>query len=187
MLLAFHSKVMVCGSGTCVGRRRLEHGAALVEYAVILILFLSLLFGISGFGHALYVYQAVNNAAKEGTRWASVNGYLCPDDNSCNGTNGMNSGRASTTDIQNYVIAHLPAALDSTKATATASFSAPTGSPDVCTQTVKDTAGNLYGKFANYPGCTVSVRLDYTYDFVFPLIATSPVNMSSTSQMVIIH
>jgi len=49
-----------------LNRWRSQRGAALVEYAFVLILFLSLLFGISGFGHALYVYHAINNAAKEG-------------------------------------------------------------------------------------------------------------------------
>jgi Flp pilus assembly protein TadG len=170
-------------------RRKTEYGAALVEYAFILILFLSLLFGISGFGHALYVYHAVNNAAKEGTRWAAVNGYNCPDDNSCNGINGMNNGRASATDIQNYVMARLPESLDSTKATVTATFLAPSGSPPVCTAPVPSLANPLVnvGAFPNYPGCTVQVQVQYTYDFVFPLIRTTPLNMSSTSQMVIAH
>ena len=82
---------------------------------------------------------------------------------------------------------NLPPSLESSKATATATFTAPAGSPDVCTVTIKDKTGANYGPFSNYPGCTISVRLDYTYNFVFPLISTAPINMSSTSQMIIVH
>jgi len=169
-------------------RRGSQRGASLVEYAFILILSLTLLFGASGFGHALYVYHALNNAAKEGTRWAAVNGKTCSDDSSCNGTNGMNNGAASTTDIQTYVKSQLPAAVDSTQATIIATFLAPTGSPPVCTIAVTDVkTGALIGPYSNYPGCTVKVEVDYTYNFIFPFIATSPISMSSTSEMVIIH
>jgi Flp pilus assembly protein TadG len=167
--------------------RRDERGAALVEYAFIMILFLTLLFGIAGFGHALYVYHALNHSAKEGARWASVNGHLCNDDNSCNGANGMNSNEASATDIQNHVLTTLAPSIDSTKATVTATFTAPSGSPDVCTLTVKDKTGANYGPYANYPGCTVVVRVDYPYDFIFPFIRTTSLNMSSTSEAVISH
>src|SRR6266699_1591976 len=93
-------------------KRRGQRGAALVEYAFVLILFLSLLFGISGFGHALYVYHAINNAAKEGTRWAAVNGHNCNNDLTCDGTNGMNNLPASKAQIESYVSTHLPPSLD---------------------------------------------------------------------------
>jgi Flp pilus assembly protein TadG len=170
---------------------RLNHrsacGAALVEYAFIMILFLTLLFGIAGFGHALYVYHALNHSAKEGARWASVNGHLCNQDNTCNGANGMNSNEASPTDIENHVLTTLAPSIDSSKATVIAAFTAPSGSPDVCTLTVKDTTGANYGPFANYPGCTVTVRVDYPYDFIFPFIRTTSLNMSSTSEAVISH
>src|SRR5215472_4620461 len=124
---------------------RAQRGAALVEYAFIFIILFSILFGITGFGHALYVYHAINNAAKEGTRWAMVNGYLCGTntggDNTCDGTNGMNSGPASTSDIVNHVTANLPASLQSSNAIISANFLAPSGSPPVCANSVKDVSG----------------------------------------------
>lgn len=173
-----------------LNREHSQRGAALVEYAFVLILFLSLLFGISGFGHALYVYHAINNAAKEGTRWAAVNGHNCNDDLTCDGTNGMNSGPATKPQIESYVAAHLPASLDASNATVTASFLADSGSPPVCTVAVADptgSPGSTVGPFDNNPGCTVQVTVQYTYNFMFPLIHTSPVNMSVTSEMVIAH
>jgi Flp pilus assembly protein TadG len=173
-----------------LNRGRSQRGAALVEYAFVLILFLSLLFGISGFGHALYVYHAINNAAKEGTRWAAVNGHNCNNDLTCDGTNGMNNLPASKAQIESYVAAHLPPSLDSSSATVTANFLADSGSPPVCTVAVADPTGppgSKVGPFDNYPGCTVQVTVQYTYNFMFPLIHTSPVNMSVTSEMVIAH
>jgi Flp pilus assembly protein TadG len=177
--------------------RRSQGGSSLVEYAFILILFLSLIFGISGFGHALYVYHAINNAAKEGTRWAAVNGYSCSDDSSCNGTNGMNTGPASLAQIQAYVTAQLPASLDQSIAAVNATWTAESGSPPVCSGPVTKPDGTTQPKTLNYPGCTVSVQVSYPYNFNFPLIPgtttmTAPCTsagfcLSSTSEMVISH
>jgi Flp pilus assembly protein TadG len=196
MLLNPNAGLLACPR--CHGSRRSQEGSSLVEYAFILILFFSLIFGISGFGHALYVYHAVNNAAKEGTRWAAVNGYSCNDDSSCNGTNGMNSGAASSTDISTYVTTQLPASLDQTLVRVIPTWTAPSGSPDVCTKSVakSDGSGNI-GPLNNYPGCTVSVQVSYPYNFNFPLIpaittrtapcASAGLCLSSTSEMVISH
>ena len=164
-----------------------QRGAALVEYAFVIIIFFSLIFGITGFGHALYAYHAVNNAAKEGTRWAAVNGSTCSDDGTCDGTNGMNSGPASTSDIVNHVSANLPATLKTANATINANFLAPSGSPPVCSGPVPGDAGTTVPKTVNYPGCTVQVTVTYAYNFVFPWITTGPINMSSTSEMIIAH
>jgi Flp pilus assembly protein TadG len=176
-----------------------QRGAALVEYAFVVMFFLSLLFGMSGFGHFLYVYHAINSAAKEGTRWATVNGFLCTDDNSCNGQNAMNTNPASRGDIEAYVRARLPASVvSSTSQTYIhADFGVQSGSPDVCTQTVTDTTGSPYGPHENYPGCTVLVTISYPYNFSFPLLpavttTTAPCVapgwcITTTSTMVIAH
>src|SRR4029077_8711371 len=75
--------------------RRSERGATLVEYAFVFILFLTLIFGISGFGHALYVYHHVNNAAKEATRYAAVRGYLCDKNEAVASCAAINSATAT--------------------------------------------------------------------------------------------
>ena len=164
-------------------RNAQSRGATLFEAAMMMMIFLTLVFGICGFGHALYVYHALNNAAKEGARWAAVNGYLCNNDSSCSFANG-----AQASDIQSYVQNSLPASVDSSKATVTASFTAPSGAPPVCTSDIKDGSGNvIQAKEANYPGCTVKVNIQYTYTFLFPLISNNTLNMSTTSEMVIAH
>lgn len=55
-------------------RRRGERGAAAVEFALILPIFLMLLFGIIDFGYMINRSSMINNAARDGVRVASVNG-----------------------------------------------------------------------------------------------------------------
>lgn len=49
-------------------------GQALVEFALVAPLFFLLLFAIIDFGRYVYYVQIVNNAAREGTRYAIVHG-----------------------------------------------------------------------------------------------------------------
>jgi Flp pilus assembly protein TadG len=168
----------------CAGKglRRLkgECGSTLIEYALVLILFLTMLFGIMGFGLALYAYHFVSNEAKEAARWAAVNGSTCADDGSCNGTNGMSDGPASEADIQNYVNNHVPMGIDSSKVKVTWPNSA-TGCPTIgpCLSVCATTP--------DAPGCTVQVTVSYDFHFIFPLIDSNPLTLSSTSEMVIAH
>ncbi len=70
--------------------RRDERGSELIEFALISILLLMLVFGIMEFGRAIWIYGTVAHVAREGARFAIVR--------------GSNSGRdASTTDVENYV------------------------------------------------------------------------------------
>lgn len=174
-------------SASRLRRRKGERGAALVEYALTFIFSMSLFLGIMEFGHALYAYHFVNNAAKEATRWAAVNGANCSSDGSCNGTAPMNIGPAKLTDVNTYVQNHIPAGIDTTKVTTTACGLADTAAcaastPQVCTKAVGTQPAT-----PNAPGCTVQVQITYSFSFVFPLISSSPISMSSTSDMIIVH
>lgn len=51
-----------------------RRGAAMVEMAVVMPIFVTLVFGIIEFGQAFMVMQLINNAAREGGREAIVNG-----------------------------------------------------------------------------------------------------------------
>jgi len=176
-------------------RRKTERGAALVEYALVAILFLTLLFGIGGFGHAVFVYHHLNNAAKEATRYGAVRGSTCNTTEvvaSCQASNSASgiAGPTTAADVTAYVSSITPQSIDATQFTITVcgvsgssvcAASTATG-PQVCTVAV----GTLPAT-PNYPGCTVSVQIQYTYNMMFPLIGSAPINMSSTSQMVIAH
>lgn len=66
----------VSGSGSCSPRL----GQALVEFAFVLPVFLLLVYSIIEFGRYVYTVQILNNAAREGARYAIVHGStsLCP-------------------------------------------------------------------------------------------------------------
>ncbi len=65
----------------------------MVESALTLVLFFMLLFGIVGFGRAMWAYSWVSHAAREATRWASVR--------------GKDSGQTITSSsVDDYVKAH---------------------------------------------------------------------------------
>jgi Flp pilus assembly protein TadG len=51
--------------------RRQEQGGVAVEFAIILPIFLLLVFGIIDLGHAWYIRQIVTNASREGARYAT--------------------------------------------------------------------------------------------------------------------
>jgi Flp pilus assembly protein TadG len=148
--------------GPAVLRRR-ERGSSLVEQAIVLILFLTVMFAIIDFGRALYTYHFVSNAAREASRWASVRGF----------TTSLPGGAANTPSVQTYVSNVSGMGLDPTKITATATFLTPPNNDPACR------AHN------NNPGCVVQVQVTYSYKFFFPFLPTSPITMQSTSQMVI--
>jgi len=50
-----------------------ERGAALVEYAIALTVFLTSMFGVIEFGRALWVHNALSDAARRGARYAVLN------------------------------------------------------------------------------------------------------------------
>jgi hypothetical protein len=55
------------------GKRSLrsEKGGVVVEFAILLPVFLLLVFGIVDFGHAWYMKQIVSNASREGARYGT--------------------------------------------------------------------------------------------------------------------
>ena len=148
------------------GLRKLrgEDGNNLIEYALTFMFFMSMLLGIVDFSRALYSYHFLSDAAREATRWAAVRGATCTNDGSC-------TAAASSADIITYVTNITPPGVDSTKLTTTATWP---GSGTAC-------------NVANNPGCPVEVQVSYNFTFVVPFIRTTPLNLSSTSQMIILH
>ena len=66
-------------------RRQRRAGQSLVEFALVLPIFLLLLFGLIDIGRYVYTANALNQAAREGARYGSVAG----------GTTGCSGGRES--------------------------------------------------------------------------------------------
>lgn len=179
------TKRMAGGLAGFMRQLRGESGNNLIEYAMVLIIFLSILFGIVGFGQALYAYHFVSTAAKTAARWAAVNGSTCGPgkvagtamDGSCNGTSGMNNGPASATDIANYVLTTVPPGIDPdpSRLTTTASWPIQPNGPAACAAT------------KNAPGCTVEVQVSYSFKFPVAFISTATLPLSSTAEMVVVH
>ena len=142
--------------------RASERGSTTLESAVMISVLLVMLFGVIGFGNALYTYHFVSNTAREATRWASVRGHSC--------TGGC---EASSGDVNTYVQSlSTGIGLDPTKVTTTTTWVAPPGNLAICTSP------------SNSPGCVVQVQVQYSFQFLFPLLP-SGFTMQSTSQMVI--
>src|SRR4030095_16214317 len=54
--------------------RRRKRGAALVEFAVVSIVFFTFIFGVTEFGRMIYDYNLIATATRDGARWACVRG-----------------------------------------------------------------------------------------------------------------
>jgi Flp pilus assembly protein TadG len=64
--------------------RKQRRGAALVEAAIMLTLFMTLVFGMLDLGIALFRKHVVSEAARQGARNAIVHGYLAPNSSTSN-------------------------------------------------------------------------------------------------------
>lgn len=187
-------------SAAC-GKLNRDEGTNLLEYAIVVILFFSLLFGIAGFGHMLYAYQYVNHAAKSAARFAIVNGANCNSDaaygkkvGSCMAPITCSTGScsvcssgcapATASDITNYVQMITPSSILFSKVTVTPTWN-PSDSPTY-SECGGASAGTPSSTNSNI-GCTVQVNVQYSYDYIFPLLGTKTLNLQSTAQMVIAH
>jgi Flp pilus assembly protein TadG len=164
-------------------------GSALVEYAVVFLLFMTMIMGIIDFGRALYTYHFLSNVTRDASRWAAVNGLACNGDSSCDGQGYMNNGPVnSTTDVQTFITNHTPPGIDTSKLTTTVTWPVSTDSPAICATANKK----------NSPGCTVQVQTSYAFSFISPLVSkvipattcgstTANLCLTSVSEMIIAH
>jgi len=173
--------------------RKNQRGATLFEYALVFMIFLGLIFGISGFGHALFVYHHLDHVTKEATRYASVRGATCANDSSCVASNSASGTAGPTTkaDVTAFIDNITPQSIDYTQFTITTCGVLGTGAAMCPGSTTVSNSGNCdpsAGGQLNNPNCIVMVTVTYPYTFVFPVFgAAGTINLSSTSQLVILH
>jgi Flp pilus assembly protein TadG len=181
-----------------------EKGSTLVEFAFVFMLLMTMMLGLVDFGRALYTYHFISGAARQAARWAIVNGSTCADDGSCTAPISCSSGSctpctsgcavATTADVQNYVkMLAQGASIDTSSTdcggsaclTTTPTWN-PAGSngPAVCSGSVGPPVVVADPKA---PGCTVEVQVSYNFNFLVPLVRSTSITMSSTSEMVISH
>jgi len=153
-----HSRIRSIGS-----RRR--KGQALTEFALVAPIFFLLLFGIIEAGRFMFYYEVLNNATREGARYAIVNGANadevgCPTGPPAPGTAACD-----------------PTGDDVVERVREAAFGV-LGSGVTVTPVWHDPANN--GR-----GATVTVTATYTYTSLVPIVPLPAITVEAESSLVI--
>ena len=142
-------------------RRQRSRGQALAEFALVAPIFFLMLFAIIDFGRYAYYVQVLNNAAREGARYAIVHGAEGipstgpPDDP---------SGAAVKTTVRNYLVG----VLDAGALTIDPTWTSPGGVPG-----------------PNLRGNLVTVKVEYQFRSLIPLVPIPPLTVRGESTLVI--
>lgn len=148
-------------------------GQSLVEFAIVLIVLTTCIFGIFDFSRLFYAYHFVSFAARQGTRYAIVRGSSWTA--SCADTTTLDC-RATASNVQSYVQSIVPPGITAASVTATTTWPGTTPSGAACTTT----------SGVNSPGCRVKVVVTYPFTFSLPFMPKSALSpLTSTSEVVI--
>ena len=134
-----------------------EGGSNLVAFAMVALVFFMITLGAVEFGRAIFYYNIISNATRDGVRYAVVRGSSSGP--AC-GTWSSAKCMASTTDVQEYVRSRVPG-LVAANVTVT-----PTWTPN------------------NAPGSVVQVQTTYVFNPTTARMLRS-VTLHSTAKMVI--
>jgi Flp pilus assembly protein TadG len=155
--------------------RNNQRGSTLVEFGLVAIILLSLLFGIIDFSRALYAYHFVANAAREATRFAIVRGGTCT---------GLSSCPADADAISTYVF-QMAQANGITQNSSDIETVTTWNNPPSSACNIKGYSNGVDPQLPDNPGCVVQINVTLHFKFIFPLLPTGTYNMKSGSQMVI--
>jgi Flp pilus assembly protein TadG len=144
-----------------VRQRNGEAGNALVEFALSMVVILTMLFGIIDVGRALFAYDWVSNAARLGTRFAVVRGATC--------TQLSGGCPAIQSDVINYINGN----------------AAGINTSEVTIHTHCIVGETSFGLLPCAPGTSVYVQVQYSFQFITPLVPFHSWLMTSSSQMVV--
>lgn len=156
-------------------RAERSRGQALAEFALVAPIFFLLLFGIIEGGRFILYYETLNNATREGARYAIVHGYNTPC--SAGGPSGqMPPGKTP------------PGCHDATgarvvKRVKDAAFGVLGGSVTVTPCWIDPSTGLCTGN--NGRDQDVKVTAVYTYNSLVPLIPLPPISITAESTLVI--
>lgn len=161
----------------CLEAFRCEAGASLVEMAIASVVLFGMIFGIIFAGWALYAYDFVSDAAREGARYAIVRGADCTGFSDCN---------AANSDIQTHVQSiSYPGIVSGNLTVATEWYTVALKGGSATTFTDCGSAPVVAGVVCNAPGNQVKVTVTYTVPFSIPFQNQSPIQFSSTSALII--
>ena len=152
--------------------RRRPAGQAMVEFALVAPMFFLLLFGIVEAGRFIFYYENLSHAAREGARFAIVNGANtlgCPSGPPAPGTSACDTSGANVVTRVRQSAYGVPAAGISV---------------DRCWwYTACDFA--THGDGDNARGATVTVTASYTYSSLIPLVPLPPITVTAESSLVV--
>jgi hypothetical protein len=143
--------------------RRSSRGQSLAEFALIAPLFFMLLFGIIEAGRFIYFYETLNNATRDGARYAIVNGansLTCPTGPPFAGSTPCDPAGDDVVDrVRESALGMLPSAI-----TVTPVWSNPAN---------------------NGRGSTVTVTATYSYSSLVPLVPLPVITVEAESSLVV--
>ncbi len=142
--------------------RRRRRGQALVEFALVAPMFFLLLFGIIEAGRFIFYYETLNNATREGARYAIVNGANtigCPTGPAAPGSRSCD-----------------PAGDDVRERVRDAAFG-------VLSPITVDPVWHDPGD--NGRGSTVTVSATFTYRSLVPIVPLPPITITAESSLVV--
>ena len=147
-----------------------ERGSAIVEMALSSMILLAMILGTIEMCLALYTYNFISEAAREGARYAMVRGSSCTVLTDC----GITSAQIQTY-LQGLALGGSNASKYMTVTTTWLSASS----------TLPTTWTSCGTTQCNDPGNAVRVKVSYAFPLNIPFLPNSTLKMSSTSQMVI--
>jgi len=137
-------------------RRRRSRGQALVEFALVLPLLILIFMGLFDFGRAVFAWNTLSNAAREGARVAIVDqtavaGVPIGATEAANQASGLGLDASDVNDVE--VLYLLP-----------------------------DLSGNCAGRSL---GCIVDVTVHYDFSAITPIIGSviGPIDLVATTQL----
>ena len=125
-------------------------GQSTVEFALVGVVYLSLILGVIDYGRLLYTYSLVSYSAREASRYASVNG-------------STSKHPAQAADVKT-VVQNEFSSLDTSNNKLSVTT---TWSPN------------------NAAGSVVTVKVQYTFTHMIPMLSLSSVVLTSSSKMVL--
>jgi len=147
------------------GRRRTrQKGNTLLELGLCFTAFLLLTFGAIDFAMCVYSYNFCYYSARVASRWVSVHGASSATASDCSANPGIAGGCAANSSDVSSKVSGLAVGLDTTKITVTTTWTPDTN-----------------------PGAEANVTVAYTVTPLTGLGLKNSVNVSSSSQMEMVH
>jgi Flp pilus assembly protein TadG len=157
------------------GHRVGSRGQALAEFALVAPIFFLLLFGLIDFGRYVYYVQILNNAAREGARYAIVhgaNGLPSSGPPAPGTTSSDQSGANVQSTVRNYLVGVIG---QSTSLTVSVCWRSSLDPPCNGAPSPRDNSrGNL-----------VDVNVNYNFRSVIPIVPIPPITVQGASTLVI--